>query len=99
MSKAPVIPDSAPFDAAQRIWLNGFLAGLFAHEPANVDGSAGSQDPVGTAPLSVVFGSQTGTAETLARRVAAEADRRGFRSRVIEIGRAACRERVWEGVV
>jgi len=88
MSKAPVIPDSAPFDTAQRIWLNGFLAGLFAHEPANVDGSAGSQDPVGTAPLSVVFGSQTGTAETLARRVAAEADRRGFRSRVIDAGAA-----------
>lgn len=25
----PVIPDSAPFSAAQRAWLNGFLAGLY----------------------------------------------------------------------
>jgi sulfite reductase (NADPH) flavoprotein alpha-component len=26
---APLIPDSAPFTAAQRAWLNGFLAGLY----------------------------------------------------------------------
>ena len=26
---APVIPESAPFSAAQRAWLNGFLAGLY----------------------------------------------------------------------
>ncbi len=25
----PVIPDNAPFSAAQRAWLNGFLAGLY----------------------------------------------------------------------
>lgn len=25
----PVIPESAPFTAAQRAWLNGFLAGLY----------------------------------------------------------------------
>ncbi|WP_431284903.1 sulfite reductase subunit alpha [Humitalea sp. 24SJ18S-53] len=27
----PVIPDNAPFTAAQRAWLNGFLAGLYAN--------------------------------------------------------------------
>lgn len=30
----PVIPDSAPFTAEQRAWLNGFLAGLFSKAPA-----------------------------------------------------------------
>ncbi|PZW43032.1 NAD(P)H-dependent nitrite reductase flavoprotein subunit [Humitalea rosea] len=28
---APMIPDSAPFTAPQRAWLNGFLAGLYAN--------------------------------------------------------------------
>jgi len=27
---APIIPDNAPFDAAQRAWLNGFLAGMLS---------------------------------------------------------------------
>src|SRR5690349_809919 len=29
----PVLPDSAPFTAAQRAWLNGFLAGLLNARP------------------------------------------------------------------
>lgn len=33
MSAAPVVPESAPFTPAQRAWLNGFLAGLFAGAP------------------------------------------------------------------
>ena len=32
MTKIPVIPETAPFDAMQRMWLNGFLAGLFSSE-------------------------------------------------------------------
>jgi len=35
----PLIPDSAPFSAAQRAWLNGFLAGLY--------GGAGQAAPAG----------------------------------------------------
>ena len=30
MPKVPFIPEEAPFSATQRLWLNGFLAGLFA---------------------------------------------------------------------
>ena len=30
----PYIPESAPFTAEQRAYLNGFLAGLFSHAPA-----------------------------------------------------------------
>jgi sulfite reductase (NADPH) flavoprotein alpha-component len=81
VSHVPLIPETAPFDAAQRTWLNGFLAGLFAQT-----GQLGSQ-PAPAAPalsLPIVFGSQTGTAEALARRVAAEANLRGFQSRVVD---------------
>ena len=34
----PVIPENAPFSAAQRAWLNGFLAGLYG---GTTDGGAG----------------------------------------------------------
>ena len=34
---APFIPETAPFNADQRAWLNGFLAGMYSS-----DGSAGA---------------------------------------------------------
>jgi sulfite reductase (NADPH) flavoprotein alpha-component len=34
LTTVPVIPDSAPFNAAQRAWLNGFFAGLFGAQAA-----------------------------------------------------------------
>ena len=33
MTNIPFIPESAPFNAEQRAWLNGFLAGLFSQVP------------------------------------------------------------------
>ncbi len=35
LTNVPVIPDSAPFTAAQRAWLNGFFAGLFGGQVAS----------------------------------------------------------------
>ncbi len=43
MSTVPVIPDSAPFTPAQRGWLNGFLAGLFAGAPGAFAGAAATE--------------------------------------------------------
>ena len=34
MPPIPLIPDNAPFNAAQRAWLNGFLAGLYGGSQA-----------------------------------------------------------------
>ena len=73
----PVIPESAPFTPEQRAYLNGFLAGLFSHVPVNGPASAPpASRPL--SPLSVLFGSQTGTSEKLAKRVAKEAGKLGF---------------------
>jgi len=86
MPKAPSIPDDAPFTAAQRLWLNGFLAGLFSF--INSETALTETTEQTAKPLHILFGSQTGTAEALARRVASEAASRGFMPRVMEANAA-----------
>jgi len=80
------IPESAPFDASQRLWLNGYMAGLVAGKgfvPADLIGSlGGSAKP--TVPLLVLFGSQTGTAEKLAKQIAKESKTRGCNAQVVD---------------
>ncbi|HEX4585513.1 MAG TPA: sulfite reductase subunit alpha [Burkholderiaceae bacterium] len=71
-----LLPDDAPFSAEQRAWLNGFFAGLLTR----VGPRPAAQAPAIPAQLAikVVYASQTGTAETLARKLAKEARGRGF---------------------
>src|SRR5438270_6894490 len=87
MRQVPVIPENAPFDAAQRLWLNGFLAGLFARTDAG-DGPASAAVTDVAKPLLVIYGTQTGTAEGLARRLATQANGCGFQSRVVDASAA-----------
>jgi len=65
MQPAPYIHDNAPFSEDQRSWLNGFLAGLYSDAPA--EGGAATAGAPAT-PVTLLFGSQTGTAETLAKK-------------------------------
>jgi sulfite reductase (NADPH) flavoprotein alpha-component len=60
----PLIPETAPFSEAQRAWLNGFIAGLFSNGSAvGRQSLATAQSPASLPEISVVFASQTGTAE------------------------------------
>ena len=79
--KVPYIPESAPFSREQRLWLNGFFAGLFAFEETAGAKSAPTKPAI---PLTILFGSQTGTAQNLANRIAREAGTRGFSARVLD---------------
>src|SRR5664279_2377237 len=80
MPKVPIIPENAPFTGAQRLWLNGFLAGLFAEA-----GPAAKEESLKPkTPLLILFGTQTGSAEGLARRIASEANTRGFSARALD---------------
>ena len=87
MNKLPYIPGSAPFTPEQRAWLNGYLAGLFAD--ANVGEVAApprsASEEKRTEALLVMYGSQSGNAEQLARHLAKEAEKRRFAPRVMEM--------------
>ena len=75
----PVIPETAPFTVEQRAYLNGFLAGLFSRgTPATASSPNGGRSDKQLTPLAILYGSQTGNAERLAKRAAREAGQRGF---------------------
>ncbi|GAC1647104.1 MAG: hypothetical protein NVS9B15_05550 [Acidobacteriaceae bacterium] len=63
----PFIPDSAPFTPEQRAWLNGFLAGTYSSAPAGV--AAPSRSSI---KVAVLFATQSGTSERLAKKIAKE---------------------------
>ena len=69
MNQLPIIPENAPFNAEQRHWLNGFLAGYFTRlaVPAGAAVPAGPAKPA--VPLAILFGSQTGTSEKIAKQI------------------------------
>jgi len=84
VSAPPVIallPEDAPFTRDQRAWLNGFFAGLLTQVAAR---TAAAVAPKLKVP--VIYASQTGTAESLSRKLAKEARVKGFDSQPQELG-------------
>jgi sulfite reductase (NADPH) flavoprotein alpha-component len=77
--KIAYIPDDAPFNEDQRAWIAGFLAGLHSklalHAAAVPPASAGA---VSRPPLKILYGTQTGNAESVAGDAAAAAKAKGF---------------------
>ena len=72
-STVPFIPDSAPFSSEQRAWLNGYLAGLFSGTaPAT---AAATQKA--SLKIPVLYATQSGTGESLARKVAKDLKAKG----------------------
>jgi sulfite reductase (NADPH) flavoprotein alpha-component len=57
------LPDDAPFNAEQRAWLNDFLSKALAQ------GNPAAAPSGPSVPVTVVYGSQTGTAEGLAKKL------------------------------
>lgn len=83
MSSIPFIPTSAPFTPEQRAWLNGYFVGLLST-------AHGVESPAAPAkkellPLLVGYGSQTGSAEQLANRIAKESSKHGFAADLREL--------------
>jgi sulfite reductase (NADPH) flavoprotein alpha-component len=84
----PVVPDSAPFSAEQRAWLNGFFAGLFSRGHASEPKALGAPSAPALQPLTILFGTQTGTAEALAKRAAKDAAKRHFAPTLLDMAEA-----------
>lgn len=68
--EAPYIPENAPFTAEQRAWLNGLLAGMFSNAPQTAESRPSRR-------VAVLYASQSGTAEGLARKLAKELKAQG----------------------
>jgi sulfite reductase (NADPH) flavoprotein alpha-component len=68
----PFIPENAPFSPEQRAWLNGMLAGIFSATTAAVNVPAKPSHRI-----AVLYASQSGTAEGLARKLAKELKAQG----------------------
>lgn len=66
-SPVPHIPDNAPFSEEQRAWLNGFLAGLYSDGSGAMSATGEAKE---TLSLNILFGSQTGNAEAIAKQTA-----------------------------
>ena len=78
--QTPHIPEDAPFSDGQRQWLTGFFAGLNSRLI-----SSGSSSDKGSAakPLTILYGTQTGNAETLAQETAEKASEHGLQANVL----------------
>ena len=84
MPAVPFIPETAPFTPEQRAWLNGFLAGLHSPLASGTNGAAAAP-PKNSEPLLILFGSQTGSAESLAKKMAKESAARGFAPKILPL--------------
>ena len=67
----PFIPENAPFTPEQRAWLNGMLAGMFSST------SLAAEEKRTSHRIAVLYASQSGTAEGLARKLAKELKAQG----------------------
>lgn len=89
MNYLPFIPATAPFSSEQRAWLNGFLAGCLN---PGAGATAIASPAVARKSLLVLFGSQGGNAESFARKLAKEANSRGYQARAAGMEAVAAAE-------
>jgi sulfite reductase (NADPH) flavoprotein alpha-component len=81
MNLVPIIPENAPFNADQRAWLNGFLAGVLGRSTP----SAVSTESSTKINLLIAFGSQSGNAESYSKKLAKSATAKGFAARAVSL--------------
>lgn len=75
--KQIILPDDAPFSSEQREWLNGYLTALLAPYEG--------EESVPGVPVTIAWGSQTGTAETLAKKFSKLAAKSGVEPSVVDL--------------
>lgn len=76
--KTPLIPQDAPFTDLQRAWLNGFFSGMHTHMVQ----IAGAVKPTNSRIIHIIYGTQTGTSESIAHDAATLAKTHGLTPKV-----------------
>ncbi|MRH87085.1 molybdopterin-dependent oxidoreductase [Nocardia sp. SYP-A9097] len=98
----PTLPETAPLSPGSRMWIDGLLAGMYSrgsqsevpaqHQVDATLGSAttdfGPSDSASTRTVTVLWASQTGTAEELAAAVATRLTGIGFGPRLLDMDSA-----------
>ncbi|MEL0628278.1 sulfite reductase flavoprotein subunit alpha [Psychromonas aquatilis] len=84
--KVPYLPENMPFNGEQKQWLGGFLAGLHTRLLVKEEGTS-AQQTVAPAikPLTIIYGSQTGNAQTVAEEAAELASQYGLTASVLDM--------------
>lgn len=77
----PVLPESAPLSDRARSWVNGLLAGMYSRATETPTAPADS----GARAITVLWASQTGTAEELATTVTTRLAEAGYTPRLLEM--------------
>lgn len=80
MASSIQIPDNAPFTPEQRQWLGEFLGNILSQS------SAASNSAGPAVPVTVLFGSQTGTAEGLAKKLVKTLKKGNFEPTLQDMG-------------
>ncbi len=78
----PELPKDSPFTESQKQWLKGFFDGLSAIQPN--DQTSESLSPSGP-QVTILWGSQTGTSEMLAKKVAKKLTTSGCITSVLDM--------------
>lgn len=76
------LPENSPFDPEQRQWLSGLLTGISTLTAA---AAAGPQEPPTGAPLHILYGSQSGNSEVLAKDLKKHGLAQGFEATIAEL--------------
>ncbi len=76
-----LVPEDAPFTSEQREWLSGFLSKTFG---TALDDAAEQDGPV--VPVTILVGSQTGNAESCAKKMAKGLNGGRFETEVVDMG-------------
>lgn len=83
----PFLPTDLPFNEDQKQWVGGFLAGLHTKLAmvSEVGGQQAQQSAAPKPPITILFGSQTGNAESVAEDTAELAKSQGLAPQVIDM--------------
>ncbi|MEM7058831.1 MAG: flavodoxin domain-containing protein [Pseudomonadota bacterium] len=76
------IPEDAPFDEEQRMWLSGLFTGLYA---LTAVAKASSAEPEAGTALTILYGSQSGASEALSKDLRKFAATQGFDATIAEL--------------